>query len=102
MKTTTMILLLIAGGLTMQAAAASPDSNPSASTNLRQTTKRPFYEFWKPKAKPSEKIERYGRISSRPWAQSVGWSSPALFVDQRTYEPDMNYYAGGTSPVLLR
>ena len=33
MKTTIMILM-VAGGLAMQAAAASPDNRPSASTNI--------------------------------------------------------------------
>ena len=97
MKMTT-ITLMIAGGLTMQAVAASPDNSPSATTYVRQNARPAFYEFWKPKLAPDYKIERYGRISSRPWAQTVGWGSPAPFTDQRTYEPDMNYYRGGTSP----
>ena len=97
MKTTTMILM-IAGGLALQAAAANPDNSPSASTYLPQNTKHPFYEFWKPKAAPDYKVERYGRISSRPWAQTVGWGAPAQFADQRIYGPNMNYYRGGTSP----
>lgn len=95
----TTITLMIAGGLTMQAVAASPDNNsPSATTYMRQNARPAFYEFWKPRLAPDYKIERYGRISSRPWAQTVGWGSPAPFTDQRTYEPDMNYYRGGTSP----
>jgi len=103
MKTSIMILM-VAGGLVIQTEAASPDSSPgshSASTNIRQTaTKHPINEFWKAKTTaPDYKVERYGRISSRPWAQTVGWTSPAQFVEQRTYEPNLNsYYRGGTSP----
>jgi len=100
MKTITLILM-IAGGLAVQAAVASPDNHPSASTSstqLGQNTKHPFYEFWKPKTAPGDKIEHYGRISSRPWAQTVGWTAPALFADQRARGSNLNYYRGGTSP----
>jgi hypothetical protein len=100
MKTSIMILM-VAGGLAMQAAAANPENNPSASTSsthLGQNPKHPFYEFWSPKTAPSYKVERYGRISSRPWAQTVGWAPPALFVGQRVCGQNLNYYRGGSSP----
>ena len=95
---TTIIILMVAGGLTMQAVAASPDNSPSASTHFRQNVKHPFYEFWMPKTAPSYKIEHFGRISSRPWAQIAGRPAPAPFADQRAIEPTANYYRGGTSP----
>ena len=84
---TTIFMLLLAGGLALPAAAANSDSSPSASTTLRQNTKHPFFEFWKSKTAPSTKIERYGSISSRPWSQIAGRPAPALFIDQRVYEP---------------
>ena len=82
----------------MQASAANSDNSLSASTHLQQNAKHPFYEFWKSKLETNYKIERYGRVSSRPWAQTVGWGTPTLFADQRAYQPNMNYYRGGTNP----
>ena len=99
MKTTTIILTL-AVGLAMQA-MAGPDGNnsPSASVNVRKNTlQQQVYQFLKPGPAEKYKIERVGKISSRPWAQTVGWQPVTPFVDERNTEAHFNLFWIGARP----
>jgi hypothetical protein len=98
MKTTTMILM-VAGALAMQAVAADPNNGPSAFTKNQKESWTTAYKLWQPKKSAvSDKIDRVGGISSRPWAQIAGKPAPALFYDQRVHEPHFNLFWLGTTP----
>jgi hypothetical protein len=102
MKTRT-IIMAVAMGLTMQALAAGTDNGPSASTNIRKTTlPHRVYDLLQPKTPvKSDKIERVGGISSRPWAQTVGFSgSPTPFAGdlERFHNPRFNLFWIGARP----
>jgi hypothetical protein len=97
---TTAIIMTIAMGLAPQAMAAGPDNSPSATTH-KNTFQQRVYPFLEPKTAPSYKIERYGGISSRPWAQSVGWASQTTqFAGdrERFYAPHFNLFWFGATP----
>jgi hypothetical protein len=81
MKTTT-IIMAVAAGLAWQAMAAGPENSPSATTRVQKgTVYQRAYPFLEPKLTPTYRIDRYGGISSRPWAQTAGWSpGPTYFV----------------------
>src|SRR5579859_5711307 len=98
MKTTTMLVILVAGGLAMQAAADNTDKGPSAYTKTQKSNWQPFYKALKEKSPSSDKIERVGNISSRPWSQIAGRPAPPAFYDQRVYEPHFTLFSWGSSP----
>ncbi|MGA2245843.1 MAG: hypothetical protein ABSH48_12650 [Verrucomicrobiota bacterium] len=101
MKKTTMVLL-VAGGLAFQAVAADPASSPSAQTpsKVQAKTALSIFKIAHSQTVPSDKIERLGNISSRPWAQIAGQPAPPLFEDQREYlgQPNFNLFWVGASP----
>lgn len=88
----TVILWMIAGGFAMQAAAAGNDNSPSASNKNvhRETLQQQVNQMLKPAAVNSDKIERVGNISSRPWAQTAGSMPRTYFVDESYNEPRFN------------
>jgi hypothetical protein len=97
---TTAIIMTIAVGLALQAMAAGPDNGPSATTH-KNTFQQRVYPFLEPKVTPTDKIERCGGISSRPWAQTVGWASQTtrFASDQERYhEPHFNLFWFGATP----
>src|SRR5580692_11357302 len=99
MKMTT-IILTVAVGFAMQAMAAY--NSPSATTkNNNNTVQQRVYPFLEPKTVSNDKIERYGGISSRPWAQTAGWASQTTqFMGDREkfYEPHFNLFWLGAKP----
>jgi hypothetical protein len=100
MKTTTMIMVVV-GGLMMQAVAAGPDKGSSASTNIRKTqVQTAFQLLTQPKTAVNYKIDRVGNVSSRPWAQTVGWPDQQGFVgdQERLHEAHFNLFWIGATP----
>jgi hypothetical protein len=101
MKRTT-IIMVIAGGLALQALGAGTENNPSASTTVRKgTVQQRVYPFVGPKITKTDKIDRVGGISSRPWAQTAGWaSSQVQFAGdrERFHEPQFNLFWLGSTP----
>jgi hypothetical protein len=105
MKLITM-MLMVAGGLAVQTVAAGPtDNNPSAAyTKVPQKTAQPIYQIWRPqnlfefKTTKTDKIDRIGGISSRPWGETAGFPAAPLFYDQRVYEPNFNLFWLGANP----
>jgi len=92
--------MTIAAGLAMPA-VAGPDSNnsPSATTQIQKTTiQKQVYQFLKPESAEKYKIERIGNISSRPWAQTVGWQPATPFVDEKNNEAHFNLFWIGARP----
>jgi len=90
---------MVAVGLAMQAVAAGPNNTPSASTDVhKNTAQQRTYPFLEPKVKATDRIERYGGISSRPWAQTVGWPSASPFVDEKNHEAHFNLFWIGARP----
>lgn len=99
MKTTTMIIT-IAVGLAVQAMAAGSNNNtPSASTDIhKNTVQQRAYPFLEPKVKHTDSIERFGGISSRPWAQTAAWTGASNFVDEKNHEAHFNLFWLGATP----
>jgi len=98
------MILMVAGALAMQAAAADSNSNsnnngPSAFTKTPKENWTKAYQIWEPKkAAKSDRIDRIGGISSRPWAQIAGRPAPPAFFDQRVHEPHFNLFWVGATP----
>jgi len=97
----TIIVMVAAAGLAWQAVAA-PENSPSASTHVRKNpAHQQVYPFVGPKVTPKDRIDRYGGISSRPWAQTVGWSSgPSMFAGdrERFHDVQFNLFWVGRTP----
>ena len=95
--------MAVAGGLALQAVAAGTDSAPSATTtNVKKSTlQQRVSQFLEPKTTKSDKIDRVGGVSSRPWAQTAGWaSSQVQFAGdrERFHEPQFNVFWLGSTP----
>jgi hypothetical protein len=81
MKTKTLFLAIAAGMAWLGVAAADPTNAPVAASmygpvSVVETPKIHVQTLFSP-ALPtqSDQIHRYGNISSRPWAQTVGWNA---------------------------
>jgi hypothetical protein len=99
MKTTTLIMAIVAG-LAVQAMAAGSNNSPSATTK-KNVSPQKVYQPLELKTMPTDKIERYGGISSRPWAQTVGWASTTtqFMADRESlHEPRFNLFWLGAKP----
>lgn len=100
MKTTMIVIAVAAAGLAIQAAPASKDNNPSAVTK-KKAAPQWFYQALETKTAPSTRIDHYDGISSRPWAQTVGWaSSTTEFMNdrERDNKPRFNLFWIGATP----
>ena len=111
---TTIMMVTIAAGLVMQGVAlgadtsskdssSSPSSNPSATANAQRGSALQIFKLFEPNKTPmSSKIYRVDGISSRPWAQTVGWSggSQTQFMGdrERLYEPNFSLFWMGRRP----
>jgi hypothetical protein len=96
----TIMILTVAAGLAIQAMAANSDNSTSASSKGIKALDR-IYQSITTKTVSTDKIERYGNISSRPWAQTVGWAqqSTQFAGDQeRFHEPHFNLFWLGATP----
>ena len=86
----------------MQAMGAGTGNNPSASTNLKKATvQQRVSQFLEPKTLKTDKIDRVGGVSSRPWAQTAGWASGQVqFAGDRESlnEPQFNLFWLGKTP----
>jgi hypothetical protein len=119
MKTKTMMVMMAAGlaaqGLalgsdlsaaaTTSTATAATTTTPSASANVQRIpvhTAFSLFQLAQPKSPENFRIERYGNISSRPWAQTVGFSAApqTQFMGdrERLYEPNFNLLWVGRTP----
>jgi hypothetical protein len=95
MKKTTILMAIVAG-VAMQAMAANTDNSPSASSNTPKNTlqHRIYKTYLQPKtSQTTDKIDRVGGISSRPWAQTAGYSAagPSLFAGDRERFHDVQF-----------
>jgi hypothetical protein len=95
--------MALAGGLALQAVAAGTSNPPSATThNVRNiTVQRLVYQPLEPKITKTDRIDRVGGVSSRPWAQTVGWASQQTqFAGDREslHEPQFNLFWFGATP----
>src|SRR5580658_9578044 len=98
MKTTTMIMV-IAMGMAMQVVVSGAENSPSATTKAQKTTlQQRVNKLLQPESVDKYKIERVGGISSRPWAQTVGWSKATPFVDGGNNEAHFNLFWMGSKP----
>lgn len=112
MKTKTMMVTVVAG-LAVQSLVWGADTgpngpnppspNPSASANVqRPVVHNMFQQILQPSTPRSDKIERVGGVSSRPWAQAVGFSAApqTQFMGdrERLYEPEFNVLWVGRTP----
>jgi hypothetical protein len=102
MKTKTMMVMVVAG-LAVQGLAWGADPNPSASANVQKPVAHNiFQQILQPKGTETYKIERYGGVSSRPWAQTTGFSAApqTQFMSdrERLYEPNFNLFWVGRTP----
>jgi hypothetical protein len=87
----TIIFLLVAGGVAWQAAAADLTAKTSAQTKVQARTTVPLLQLAHPKADFSDKIDRVGNLSSRPWSEIAGRPAAPSFVDQREYVDQPNF-----------
>ena len=100
----TLIIAAMAGGLALQALAAGTENTPtpSASTNVKKPTlHQRVSQFLEPKTLKTDRIDRVGGVSSRPWAQTVGWSSgPSQFAGdrERFHDAEFNLFWVGSTP----
>jgi hypothetical protein len=101
MKKTTIMMAVVAG-LAMQAMGAGTGNTPSASANVKKSTlQQRVVQFLEPKSTRTDKIDRVGGISSRPWAQTAGWASAQVqFAGDRESlnEPQFNLFWLGATP----
>jgi hypothetical protein len=117
MKTKTMMVMM-AVGLAAQSVALGSDLSAAAATSTGTATTTPsapanvqkipvhtafsLFQLAQPKSQENFRIERYGGISSRPWAQTVGFSAApqTQFMSdrERLYEPTFNLVWVGRTP----
>jgi hypothetical protein len=99
MKMKTILMAIIAG-LAVQAVAVGQDNNsPSATANAPNAPKPTLQQritkyYLQPKTTQTDKIERVGSISSRPWAQtaaSYSAAGPSLFAGDRERFHDVQF-----------
>ena len=98
MKKTTLLITIVAGLAVQTIMAADPNIGPSASANnpakptlSQQVTK---YLQSKTTTTQTDKIERVGGVSSRPWSQtaaSYSAAGPALFAGDRERFHDVQF-----------
>jgi len=105
-----VFMTAVAAGLAMQAFAAVPNNNnnrstPTVSTKLEKVPAQKYFPYLTPKtttAMPqTDKINRVGNISSRPWAQTVGFSpGPNLTAGDREMFHDVHFslFSVGAKP----
>jgi hypothetical protein len=98
MKTKILILIALAA-LAAPAGAADSSGAPSAVTKSQKLNWTDAYKLWKPlKVTATDKIDRVGGVSSRPWAQTAEQANRPLFYDQRVHEPHFNLFWFGAPP----
>jgi hypothetical protein len=94
--------MAIVGGLALQAVGAGTENSPSASANVKKSTlPQRVAQFLEPKTLKTDKIDRVGGISSRPWVQTAGWASTQVqFAGdrERFNEPQFNVFWLGSTP----
>ena len=100
----TKIIMLIAFAA-LAAPAGAADSSSSSSNSHTAVTKSQklnwtdAYKLWKPqKVAATDKIDRVGGISSRPWAQIAENGNKPLFYDQRVHEAHFSLFWIGAPP----
>lgn len=110
-------MITMVGGLAVGATAADPqttstpsdivdsgtsggaNSNPSVTTALKKNNgAQKAYDFFASPKVENYHIDRVGGISSRPWTQTVGWSSGTAFADPSYYQPHFNLFWVGNTP----
>jgi hypothetical protein len=101
----TMIIAAIMAGVAAQAMAADPVNSPSATTHsVKSTLQQHVMSLLQPKTTlQTDKIERVGNISSRPWSQtaaSYSTGGPSLFAGdrERFHNVQFNLFWAGSTP----
>lgn len=98
MKTKILVLIALAA-LAAPVGAADSSNAPSAVTKVQKSNWKDAYKLWKPqKPLATDKIDRVGGMSSRPWAQIAEQGNQPLFYDQRGFEPHFALLSFGASP----
>jgi hypothetical protein len=87
-------LLAIALGTALQTDAAPPAQNASASNNVETNAIPSKLVSLQPTAKKQTQIERVGNMSSRPWAEIVGWHpGMSQFPDAENHESQLTLFS---------
>ena len=96
---------MIITALAICAATSLMAADPSASTSKPEfTQKKTTTQFANPfaptKATGSDKIERYGRMSSQPWSQIAihHEEEGSIYTDAITHEPKIHLFWIGAEP----
>jgi hypothetical protein len=95
------LVLMVAGSLAMPAMVSAADNTSSSSvaTHVQKSTvPQRILQLLKQPEPVSDKIQRVGGISSRPWTQVAGWPPATPFADERYYQPHFNLFWVGNTP----
>jgi hypothetical protein len=98
---TTMIITAFAICAATQVMAADPSTSASKPEFTQKTTKAQFANPFAPtKAVNSDRIERYGRMSSQPWSQIASHHEDegSMYTDAITHEPKIRLFWIGAEP----
>jgi hypothetical protein len=82
----TMVVIVL--GTALQATAAPPQSFVSQTAETNSPPSKLM--SWQPAAKEKSQIDRVGNMSSRPWAEIVGWHpGVSQFPDAENHESQL-------------
>ena len=90
MKMRGTLLAIVLGAIPLCGFAAPPAPQPSASNATETNSPQSKLASLQPDAKQNVQIERVGNMSSRPWAEIVGWHpGVSQFPDAENHESQL-------------
>jgi len=98
---TRMIITAFAICAATQVMAADPSASTSKPEFTQKKTTTQFANPFAPaKAAGSDKIERYGQMSSQPWSQIASHheDESSMYTDAITHEPKIHLFWIGAEP----